>query len=583
MHIKSLPYQLLILAILIGLATAPSLAQTPFDAEFSDEAKLIREQLHVFTDRSIYAVDEIINFVAEHRVNASIGANPWSSVLYVELITSRGEALAQGKYRLSEGRAEGTLSIPTSSLTGNYYLRCYTRWMRNQGPDSFIYSPLKIINPYRSEVLVSANTESTPDSVPKLAYKEGMLEVSMTSQSVQGGQEVGFQLEGASTLFIDQLRCCVTVVPEGSIDLSGGQYAYGPFEENDSFRVSFLPDLGDGVSITGTVVGPQQSPAPYTTLHFSLLGADPDYFATMSDEHGRFVLSTPTGFDDKLEFFVTPEQEEDSRLEVRIDQEYDARALNLPAEPFHLSEDEEELARRIALNIQLSKAFMPRDLSPDSPVEEEYSEGNRIPFYGTRVNRLLIDDYVRLPNLEEVFINLLPEVQFYRKQGMDKIRILSNNSSIDVYKPLIMIDHISVFDHEALLALSPEKIERIDLIDNIYLKGNVAFGGVLAIHSRKGDMAGIDLPAGSYFFDYQSFHPKVSSEEPPPVQDGRVPDTRNTIFWAGDLVLEQGKQMEIPFKAPHTSGTYVVLVRGVSPSGELYSATTKFNIFAASE
>ena len=100
MQIKNGPYQLLILAILIGLATAPSLAQTPFDAAFSDEAKLIREQLHVFTDRSIYAVDEIINFVAEHRVNASIGANPWSSVLYVELITSTGEALAQGKYRL---------------------------------------------------------------------------------------------------------------------------------------------------------------------------------------------------------------------------------------------------------------------------------------------------------------------------------------------------------------------------------------------------------------------------------------------------------------------------------------------------
>ncbi len=578
MLIKSFPYQLLILAILMGLATAPVLAQTPFDAEHSEEAKLIREQLHVFTDRSIYAVDEIIYFVAEHRVNGPIASNPWSTVLYVELIASSGEALAQGKYRLSGGRAEGSLSIPTASLTGNYYLRSYTRWMRNQGPGSFSYSPLKIINPYRSEVLVSTDTESTPDSVPKLAYKEGMLEVSTSSQSVQGGQEVMFQLKGATTVKIDRLRCCVTVVPEGSIDLSGGQYAYPPLAENDSFRVSFLPDLGDGVSISGTVVGPQQSPAPYTTLHFSLLGADPDYFATMSDEHGRFILSTPTGFDDKLEFFVTPEQEEESQLEVRIDQEYDSRAHALPLEPFQLSEDEEELARRIALNIQLSNAFMPRALPPDSPEMGEYSEGNRIPFYGTRVNRLLIDDYVRLPNLEEIFINLMPEVQFYRKQGKNRIRILSDNSSIGVYKPLIMIDHISVFDHEALLALSPEKIERIDLIDDIYLKGNVAFGGVLAIHSRKGDMAGVDLPAGSYFFDYQSFHPMASFEDAPPVMDGRIPDTRNTYLWDGGLILEQGKQIEIPFRAPSTSGNYVILVRGVSPDGEVYSATAEFSV-----
>ncbi len=175
MQINKGPYQLLIFAILLGLATAPVLAQTPFDRELRDEAKLIREQLHVFTDRSIYAVDEIIYFVADHSVSGPIGTNPWSSVLYVELISSRGEVLAQGKYRLSGGRAEGSLSIPTASLTGNYYLKSYTRWMRNYGPGSFSYSPLKIINPYRTEVLVTSDTESTLDSVPKLAYKEGML------------------------------------------------------------------------------------------------------------------------------------------------------------------------------------------------------------------------------------------------------------------------------------------------------------------------------------------------------------------------------------------------------------------------
>ncbi len=578
MQMKNSPYQLLILAILIGLVTAPVLAQTPFDEELREEAKLIHEHLHVFTDRSLYAVDEIIYFVAEHRVDGLGGGNPWSSVIYVELIAPTGEALAQGKYRLSGGRAEGSLSIPTASLTGNYYLKSYTRWMRNQGPGSFTYSPLKIINPYRSEVLVSNDTENNPDSVSMLAYREGMLELSTNSQSVEEGQELMFQLKAASTLKFDRLRCCVTVVPKGSIALSGGQYDKGPLEENDTFRVSFLPDLGDGVSISGTVVGPQQSPVPYATLHFSLLGADPDYFACMSDEHGRFILSTPTGFNDKLEFFVTPERSDESRLEVRIDQEYDSRVPALPVEPFQLSEDEEERARRIALNTQLSNVFMPGVLSPASPEREEYSEGKRIPFYGTRVNRLLIDDYVRLPNLEEIFINLIPEVQFYRKQGKNRIRILSNNSSIDIYKPLIMIDHISVFDHEALLALSPEKIERIDLIDDIYLKGNVAFGGVLAIHSRNGDMAGVDLPEGSYFFDYQSFHPIYSFEDVPPVQDGRIPDTRNTFFWAGDLVLEEGKQLEIPFRTPGTSGNYVILVRGVSPDGEVYSATAEFSV-----
>jgi hypothetical protein len=141
-----------------------------------------------------------------------------------------------------------------------------------------------------------------------------------------------------------------------------------------------------------------------------------------------------------------------------------------------------------------------------------------------------------------------------------------------------MIDHISVFDHEALLALSPEKLERVDLIKEIYLKGNVAFGGVLAIHSKRGDMAGIDLPEGSYFFDYQSFTPKVPFTNPPLIQENRVPDTRNTLYWSGELLLEEGSLLEIPFQAPKAPGDYVVWLRGVTPGGELFSASTQFRV-----
>lgn len=578
MQIKSLPYQLLLLAILFGLTTGPVSAQTPYDADFSEVAAQIREQVQLFTDRSIYAVDETIRFVADHTVSGPVGETPWSSVLYVELVAPSGKSLAQGKYLLSGGRAEGTLHIPTAALTGDYFLKCYSRWMRNEGPDSFSYTPLKIINPFRSEVAVNANEGSTPGTVQKVPYKEGVLECLAGSALYQGGQEAVLHVKGGSLNYLNQLRCCVTVVPAGAIDLSGGQYLNTPLEEGAlPYGVSFLPDMGSGVSISGTVVGPDQSPVPYATLHFSLLGEIPDFFATISDENGRFVLNTSTTAGEK-EFFVAPEQEEGDGLEVRIDQEYDARLVTFPGDPFHLSVDEMEVARKIALNMQLSKAFNSGAISMNRAESEEYSEGKRIPFYGTRVNRLLIDDYVRLPNLEEVFINLVPDVQFYKKNGKNRMRILSDNSSIGIYNPLIIIDHISVFDHEAVMALSPEKVERIDLINEIYLKGNVAFGGVLAIYSRNGDMAGIDLPKGSYFFDYQSFHHDVTTSDPLPLQDGRVPDTRNTILWEGDLLLTKNTPLEIPFRTPATSGKYVVLVRGVSPGGEVFSASTQFSV-----
>ena len=573
-----LTYHQLLLAILMGWTAGILGAQTPFDEGFAEEASGIREQLHVFTDRSMYAVDEVLYFMADHRVTGSREAHPWSSVLYVELIASSGEALVHGKYRLSGGRAEGSLHIPSEALTGSYYLKCYTRWMRNFGPASFSYIPLTIINPFRSEVATQAAAETESEAVQRIVYREGLLECSTNSDRIQAGQEVELQVRGVSAAFIDQLRCCITVVPKGAVDLAEGQVKVAETDESSPFKVGMLPDLGDNISISGTVVGADQQAKAYTTLHFSLLGEDPDYFAAMTDEHGKFVISTPTGMGEYKEFFVTPEQEDGSGLEVRIDQEYDSRPPGFPMLAFSLSDEEKEVARNIALNMQLSRVFGSKDPGPDLPGEEVYAEGDRIPFYGTDVNRLLIDDYVKLPNLEEIFINLIPDVQFYRKQGKNRIRILSENSSIGVYNPLIMIDHISVFDHEALLALSPEKIERIDLINDIYLKGSVPFGGILAIHSRKGDMAGIDLPPDSYFFDYQAYHTKLPPINPHPVLEQREPDTRNTLLWSPDLLLQQGKPLEVPFLAPKEPGNYVVLVRAVSPGGEVIAASAEFSV-----
>jgi len=573
-----LPYQRFFVAILVGLAAAPMGAQSPFDPGMAEEAARIHEQLYIFTDRSVYTVDETIYFVADQVISGAPDELNWSSMLYLELIASDGEVLSHGKFSLSGGRAEGALHIPAESLTGSYYLRTYTRWMRNRGQASFSYMPLKIINPFRSELAGIPETHFPLDPPQKLNYKKGLLECSVASTDLQLSQETMLNLRIAPGAFIDQLQCCISVVPAGAIDLESGQYVNTDPGESEAFQLNFLPDLGEDISISGTVVGPDQEAVPYTTLHFSLLGAVPDYFAAMSDAHGKFVISIPAGQGKTKEFYVTPEQQEGSGLDVRIDQEYASRPAGISTEAFSLSDEESELAAKLALNMQLSRVFTAGNLPLEEPETESYTDADSVPFYGTSVIRLLIDDYVRLPNLEETFINLMPEVQVYKKKGENRIRILSDNNSIGVYNPLIMIDNISVFDHEALLALSPEKIERIDLINDIYLKGSVPFGGILSIYSRNGDMAGIDLPTGSYFFDYESSSSEQSRMDPLPVFEERVPDTRNTILWLPELLLQKGEQVEIPFRAPANPGSYQILVRTVSPDGEVFAASSEFTV-----
>ncbi len=585
--LRRLSYGWLMLVFLTGIGMVQLKAQSPFDPVHLEQAEEIQEHIQLFTDRNLYAVNELIHFVAEHRVSGILEGTYWSSVLYVELVSSEGKAVAQGKFSLAGGRSRGSILIPQSALTGDYYLKSYTRWMRNRGPASFSLIPLKIINPYRSEVVSLSPGDGDAVVVPKVTYMEGGLECSTSSEIYVAGDQMQILLKGPVPAYLDQLNCCLTVVPAGAIDLSGGQYLLPASKpEQESYRTSFLPDLGSGVSVSGTVVDADQQPVNFATLHFSLLGETPDYFATISDEYGRFIFTAPSGLGPQ-ELFVTPQRANGSALEVRIDQEYDSRLFSLPRNKFLLSGSEHHLAERFALNMQLSRAYTQGDPIRQDSIQvatvHGITEGKNIPFYGTRVKRLLIDDYVRLPNLEEVFINLILDVQFYNKRGENRIRILSENASIGIYEPLIMIDHISIFDHEAVLALSPDKIERIDLINQVYLKGNVAFGGVLAIYSKKGDMAGIDLPDGSYFFDYQSFYPGLHeadlavTNQGDPIS-GRIPDTRNTFCWKDDLLLKKGTLLEIPVLAPETPGEYVILLRGVDPLGKVLSATSRFKV-----
>ncbi len=91
-------------------------------------------------------------------------------------------------------------------------------------------------------------------------------------------------------------------------------------------------------------------------------------------------------------------------------------------------------------------------------------------------------------------------------------------------------------------------------------------------------MAGIDLPVGSYFFDFHSFYPDIPVDYTPPAKDARIPDTRNTLLWMEDVLLEKGKQTVIPVQAPLSSGDYVILIRGVAPDGQVLSATSRFSV-----
>ena len=341
-----------------------------------------------------------------------------------------------------------------------------------------------------------------------------------------------------------------------------------------AFQFNFLPDR-KGTAISGTVVDQNSGePVSDTRIHFSILGEDPAYLASTSDQEGRFLLKIPSRLGNQ-EMFVVPEQGPDQSLEVRIDNDFTTEALPFSPGSYALREDEKLLASRLSLQMQLQLAFL-AESGPDTSTITNRIEP--VPFYGKPEISIKLDEFINLPNMEEVIENLIPMTYVIRREGSADFLIKSDNSMISMYRPLILIDHIPVFDMDVVLALPPSKIDRIEVIREVYILGDVKFGGIICFTSRQGDLAGMKLPEGSYFFDYTTLHPPMVPQGPRYSGGSRIPDTRNTLLWMDDLELQKSNSSKVSFQAASVPGNYLILLRGVSSNGEIVYGMNSFRV-----
>jgi len=150
MRMLEFKYYTLVLVMVLVCWNETMLAQPKIEV---NQATQLIEKTAFFTDRETYVVNEDILFSAFNLSYPELRNSDWSNVLYVELIAPDGEAISRGKYVFSRDGATGTLKIPSEVLTGNYYLRAYTRWMRDYSPNNYYYKMVTIINPFRGELL----------------------------------------------------------------------------------------------------------------------------------------------------------------------------------------------------------------------------------------------------------------------------------------------------------------------------------------------------------------------------------------------------------------------------------------------
>ncbi|MHA4807134.1 hypothetical protein ACX0G9_03460 [Flavitalea flava] len=113
-------------------------------------ARAMQEKIFVHVDKPLYLAGEILwykIYCVEGFIHTPLDL---STVAYLELLGSGDKPAMQGKVLLEKGEGKGSFYLPPTLNSGQYKLRAYTNWMKNQGVDCFFEQMVTIVNTFKN-------------------------------------------------------------------------------------------------------------------------------------------------------------------------------------------------------------------------------------------------------------------------------------------------------------------------------------------------------------------------------------------------------------------------------------------------
>lgn len=530
-------------------------------------ARQIREQFNIVTDRDKYCVGENIQFYIFNKSPQQVKNNNWSSVIYLELIKYNGEALVQQKYNLTAHGASGNLVLPRNIESGNYYLRAYTRWMRNFDPADFAYKLVTIVNPYNDKPLTGDESSGCLFEVSQAAAPIHEPEL-LPIKSYKQREPVSFNIDRFVAENNIQSEVCIAV---SKADNYQNYQLIQKEHQPINYPMYFLPEP-NGISISGKVTDKDtKEPAAFANVNITILSEAKEQRTVLTNNDGRFFIELPTHFGETEIFGSVSSNLSEKDLKINIDNDFYTTPIALPYIPIDHNSGYAAL-NSLAQNYQLQDIYAKKD-ELKVPVNQA-TPTDTLPFYGLPVKTIFLKNFIAMPTLADYFNELLPNVKIVNKNKKYGFRITGPYSELDIYPPLVMIDMVVITDINWLLALSPDHINRIEVVDKPYYYGNLIHGGIISVFSKHGDFGGRALAESGLFFNYHFFNQTVVSK--PNTTAKHIPQLNNTLYW--DTIDLTQTPENINFSSGDLSGRFTIKLTGINNKGEMVNTFTYFDV-----
>lgn len=540
-----------------------------------------QEKIYIHTDKPFYFTGDEVFFKAYLKYGNPYLRDELSKVLHVELINQNRDFVIEKKFPIQDGIVVGDFYLPDSLSEEKYFLRAYTNWNRNYGPNHFFTKSLSVLSPYQRIVGENPQNLPAPSNVSlkmdRSAYGKrekvtlSIATLSSTNKPIQARLSVSV---------VDQTQ--IAVLPESpsiqeSLQLEDIPSSLGldrfsyPIEKSLVQKGMIYDDKGKGTSGEVTV---------FINDFQGMVELEADRNGEFSMEEMEFYgpMKLAVQASDRKQKPVSKiELIEPLKAPVALPTEATFPSTQTVSEPIRPIE---EVIEEEEIEPSTEKDKKPNQTRAIYGNPDYVVSGEKILATGSSVD--LVNSLVgNVPNMR---------VTLQGGSGRQQIRLRGGTVSVSgSMEPIVMVDGTIISSSgsstvaDNLRSINPNNIDRVEIVSRtVSMLGDQGKNGVIAVYLKDGNSQSTspDLGKASGYtqFTIEGYGAIQNFYQLDYEQEGDLEsDMRQTLYWNPYLVTDESGKVSISFYTNDQSGPITVEIRGLGIDGEVISGTFTIN------
>jgi hypothetical protein len=575
--------KILFLFIVMSLSWSPCGAFSP-DRQASVSGD---EKVFVHTNKPVYVAGEMLQYRIYTFNNKSRDSHLASRILYFVLTDYKGITALQWRINLNKEINSGSCRLPADLQGGVYTLTAYTSRMRND-PYETLYS---------QNIIISSLSHEFPDTlyIPVLnrheafsqAFKETSQDLSVETRGIYNAGDTAETIISLSKEFSGD-TASISVSVYLSVPLTNALITDSLLQLKRIYR----GNAGAGTGISGQVYPVEDksymlsgtlksrvSNAPIAGGRIILAVIDsliPHIRYSRTDSTGRFIFYLDRRFDNR-ELIL---QNAGAPVEGGLVWEIERKKLSITGRPY------------IPFVVHRSDINSVTTLNESRLIESVY--GAKVPeqspevippgtnYFGPPDMLVKPADYTELVNFKEITENILQGTRFVGRNNTYAIQVYNVRTGQWPESNMILLNGVPFYDMNFVATLGTKDISRIEVIGGNYLLGDLTLEGLVSIYTHDHIIPESYLKNRSFIFQNTVVPSNKAATAIVPSRASagisHDPDFRVNLLWDPAREITGNKKLVFRFPVSLITGTYDIVVNGITQTGLVVSCKTSFEV-----